>query len=164
MASRLAGCFAIAALCVLLGGCSTTRSVQQTVSGWFGAGDAGEQRATALYSAAAGVALHESADTSSAIVGKLGLYEGVLRTRIENDFAFVRSPKSGRSGWVREAQLVERPPVARKAPVEAPSAAPEAAGSPAEVGTPGVADEAIEPAEPGEPPAETPERSIFDPY
>ncbi len=171
MAPRFTGWVAIAALGALLSGCAATQSATRPASGWFGAGDsASEQKPTARYSAAAGVALHEQPDASSPVLGKLGRHEGVLRYQLENGFAYVTSEKSGRSGWVREGELIERLPAARKAAAAAPRVAPEPAVAPRD---PVVPDdpvggdepaEALEPSEPGEPPAEAPEKSIFDPY
>lgn len=149
MPPKLASWIALAGIGLILSGCA---AVQSGMTGWFGApDDRGVGKPHARYSAAAGVALRSKPDESSEVVGKLALHEGVLRYQVEGGFAFVTSQKSGRSGWVRERQLIERLPVATKPAAEAPPSAVE------------------EPAEPGEPPpeeapAEPPEKSIFDPY
>ena len=136
----------------LLLGCAAGRSVQQTVTGWFGSTDASE-RPQARYAGAAGVSLYREPKASAELVGVLGLYEGVLRYRVEDGFAYVKSEKSGRSGWVRDRDLIERLPVAKKkALTDPPSESREA---------PAVQDE---PAELEAPPDEPPEKSIFDPY
>jgi hypothetical protein len=108
-------------------------------------------RPTALYSAAAGVELHHAPDAASEVVGTLGRHEGVLRYQLEGGFAYVTSEKTGRSGWVREGQLIETLPVAKKAPE------PEAIAAPA-------AETPAEPAPEPEPPPAPREKSVFDPY
>jgi hypothetical protein len=111
------------------------------------------ERPSARYSAAAGVALHRSPNAASEVVGTLALHEGVLRYQIEGDYAYVTSEKSGRSGWVRERDLIERLPAPKKtaaAPAE-PEPEPEPATEPA-------------PATEPEPPPAPREKSVFDPY
>ncbi len=126
MARTLASWIAIGGLGLMLSGCAAVRSAQETVGGWFGSADGqAGQKPQARYSAAAGVALYRNPDESSEVVGKLALYEGVLSYRVEGGFAYVTSEKSGRSGWVRERQLIERLPVTKK-PVVAPPPAPAA--------------------------------------
>jgi len=136
----------------LLLGCAAGRSVQQTVTGWFGSTDESE-RPQARYAGTAGVSLYREPKVSAEVVGALGLYEGVLRYRIEDGFAYVKSEKSGRSGWVRDRDLIERLPVAKKKAITQPPS--ESAEEPV------VQDE---PAEPSATPDEPPEKSIFDPY
>jgi hypothetical protein len=165
MARRLAGWIALTALGALLAGCAATQSATRTVTGWFGADEAASpQRPQARYSAVEGVALHEQPDDSSPTLGKLGRHEGVLRYQRENGFAYVTSETSGRSGWVREGELIERLPATRKPAASAPSVAPEPAVAPDDPAGADEPAEALEPTEPGEPPAEAPEKSIFDPY
>lgn len=128
-------------------------------SGWFAASDApSTDRPKARYSAAAGVALHRAPDASSEVVGTLALHEGVLRYQQDGEFAYVTSDKTGRSGWVRERELIERLPAPKKT-AAAPAPAP-AAAEPSETVEPA---EAEEPTEPAPPPAPR-EKSVFDPY
>ena len=155
----------------MLSGCAVVRSAEETVSGWFGSADgqaepSGQvaQKPQARYSAAAGVALYRNPDESSEVVGKLALYEGVLSYRVEGGFAYVTSEKSGRSGWVRERQLIERLPVTKKPVAEPP---PPAAEQPSTQEEPSAQEEPraeSEPPAPEEPPAKPREKSIFDPY
>jgi hypothetical protein len=140
---------AIAAIGVALSGCAAGRSAQKTVTGWFGAGSAGAPaaapRAQTRYAAAAGVQLHRGPDAASEVVGELALHEAVLRDRLANGFAHVKSRASGRVGWVHEQELIAR------LPVEDETATPEEAAPESD---PSGTDE----------PPETPEKSVFDPY
>ena len=136
----------------LLLGCAAGRSVQQTVTGWFDSTEA-SGRPQARYAGAAGVSLYREPKASAEVVGRLGFHEGVLSYQVEDGFAYVKSEKSGRAGWVRERDLIERLPVAKKKPVvEAPGEPPE---------EPAAQDE---PTEPDDSPVTPPEKSIFDPY
>ena len=161
--ARIASWIAISGLGLMLSGCAVVRSAEETVSGWFGSADgqSGQvaQKPQARYSAAAGVALYRNPDESSEVVGKLALYEGVLSYRIEGGFAYVTSEKSGRSGWVRERQLIERLPVTKKPVAEPPP--PPAAEQPSAQEEPPAESE---PPATEEPPAKPREKSIFDPY
>ena len=101
--------------------------------------------------------LHREPVASSQVVGELALHEGVLRYQVEGGFAYVKAEKSGRSGWVRERDLIERLPAVPKPIAKTP--ADRAQPEPAESSAP---DEPPDPAE--QPPAQPPEKSIFDPY
>ena len=68
------------------------------------------------------------------------------------------SEKSGRSGWVRERQLIERLPVTKKPVVEPP---PPSAEQPSAQEEPPAESE---PPATEEPPDKPREKSIFDPY
>lgn len=165
MQQRVAGSIAIAALAGVLFGCAATRSVQDTVGGWFGS-DPGSsaERPQARYSAAAGVVLRETPDAAAGLVGRLGLHEAVLRYKLENGYAYVKSEKTGHDGWVRERDLIEQLPAPRKPAVAAPAAAPEPPATSEQSATQEAPAGATEPTEPGESPSESPEKSIFDPY
>lgn len=145
----------------LLTGCAGARSVKETVSGWFGMS---ETTPRAYYVGSARARLHREPDGSSEVVGTLGLHEGVLAYRVDRDFTYVRSERTGRSGWLRTAELIDQLPPAQKAP-----RAGEAAAKPAEPPAPqeATAEPEPEPAaepEPATEPAPTPEKSVFDPY
>jgi len=147
---------------LLLVGCAAGRSIQATVGGWFGATRAAEQRPRAYYSAAARVKLKREPVASSQVVGELALHEKVLGYQVEDGFMYVTAEKSGRRGWVRERDLIERLPVKVQ-----PSAKPKAEPAPPEQPPP----EPEELPEQGEPPDPVPqpagqprEKSIFDPY
>jgi hypothetical protein len=104
--------------------------------------------------------LYRAPDASSEVVGELALHEGVLRYQVDGDFAYVKAERSGRSGWLASANLIDsvprasQPSRAEKPATEAPASAPEV----------------VEPAEPpesetAEPEAPAPpEKSVFDPY
>lgn len=156
----------------LLLGCAGARSVQQTVSGWLGS----EPRPHAYYAGVARAKLHREPQAASTVVGELALHEGVLSYRVEDGFAYVESQTSGRSGWVRQNQLIEQlPATARRsaeparapAPAEpepeAPSPAP--AAEEQEVPEPAVSPEPEPAAEPTPAPqGPSDEESVFDPY
>ena len=161
MKRELAAWIAISGLGLMLSGCAAVRSAQETVGGWFGSADepaAGKPQAR--YSAAAGVALYRNPDDSSEVVGKLALYEGVLRYRVEGGYAYVTSEKSGRSGWVRDRQLIERLPATKKPAAATPAPSPSAEEPSAQEEPPAES----EPPATEEPPAPPREKSIFDPY
>jgi hypothetical protein len=127
------------------------------VGGWFGATRAAEQRPRAYYSAAARVQLHREPVASSQVVGELALHEGVLRYQVEGGFAYVKAEKSGRSGWVRERDLIERLPA--KTQPSTQTQAEQAQPEPEEL------PDQDEPPDPDpQPPAQPREKSIFDPY
>jgi hypothetical protein len=150
------------ALAPLLAGCAATRSVTQTVSGWFGTKEAPPR---AYYVTAARAKLYREPEASSEAVGQLERSMGVLAYRAENGFTWVRAEPSGRSGWVRTTDLGDQPPKprepARAAGPPTGSPSPEEAQAPAEP-TPPAEAEPEPPPEP-EPPA-PPDKSVFDPY
>lgn len=173
---------AVAALvgALLLAGCATGRSAQQSVGGWFdrvleGTAAQGEPRLS--YAAVARVKVYSEPDASSSVQGVLNLHEEILRYQSESGFAWVEADGS-LAGWVRESQLLlQRPQARRPAAVEPeqptaaePAQPAEATPAPedsAETGTspPPSTDAPTEPVPP-EPDAEPlePERSVFDPY
>lgn len=159
MSSALA---AIALGALLLTGCATARSLQETVIGWFAA----EPKPRALYSRVSGAELHHEADAASEVVGRLALHEGVLAYRVSGDFTYVRGEASKSSGWVKSAELIEQVPRARQpSPVPAQAAAPQPEVAP----TAPVETEPAQPEPPAEPeepaqPEPSHEKSVFDPY
>ena len=165
--ARIASWIAISGLGLMLSGCAVVRSAgdrERMVWFWRGrravrAGRA-EAAGTLFGCRRCGVAER----TVLGLVGKLAL-AGVLSYRVEGGFAYVTSEKSGRSGWVRERQLIERLPVMKK-PVAEPPPRP-AAEQPSTQEEPSTQQESpaeSEPPAPEEPPAPPREKSIFDPY
>jgi hypothetical protein len=122
-----------------------------------------EGAARTAYAAVDRAKVFSHPDASASVLGVLKLRERLARYQSENGFAWVEA-EGNLSGWVRESELAEAPPRARKAappePARAPAPAPpeEPAAEPAEpAGT-----EPEEEETPGEP--LEPERSVFDPY
>lgn len=148
---------------LLLAGCATGRSAQNTSSGWFDrvTGKAAPEPSP-YYAGAARTKLYREPDAASAIVGELALHEAVLRYQDDRGFAFVKARKREVEGWVRVGQLIARLPRASKPPsVGAAPGEPAAADA-----SPSVPSETPTEVEPPAPDAEPdgPERSIFDPY
>ncbi len=152
-----------------LAGCSA----QKTVSGWFGAAPTPAPAAAGqvYYAGAAGLEMHSEPAASSKLIGKLALHERVTRYRIERGYAYVKSEKSGMTGWVDNAMLLWRLPGAAPARAEPTPETPPGAG----VEEPSAAPEI--PATPESPPSPTATRvsgatptpssaapSMFDPY
>ena len=151
----------LATLAPLLVGCAATRSVPQTISGWFGTREAPPR---AYYVATARAKLYREPEASSEVVGQLERSEGVLAYRVENGFAWVRAEPSGRAGWVRTTDLADQPPKAR-APSRAPApATAPTTDSPAGAQAPAEAEPEAPPPEPEPEPPAPPDKSVFDPY
>jgi hypothetical protein len=163
---------------LLLAGCATGRSAQDTASGWFdrvtGKTSAAEAEPRASYAAVARLKLYREPDASSAVVGELALHEGVLRYQDDRGFAYVKARKSGLEGWVREGQLSERLPStskpAAKASSQSPAQTPGVSAAPSDSAPteasptpPTDAPNEAAPPDPN-PDPQAPERSIFDPY
>jgi hypothetical protein len=138
----------LAVTALSLVGCASTRSLQQTVAGWFGA----EPKPRACYAGVARAKLRREPEASSEIVGELALHEGVLAYQSDDGFVFVRAEKGGRSGWVRSSELIGQLPAERKVTSE-----PQKAATPPEA-------EAPPPTSEPEPEPQQPEKSVFDPY
>lgn len=141
----------------LVVGCATGRSLTHTVGGWLGLGATPPR---AYYVGVARAKLYRAPDASAAVVGELALHEGVLRSEVEGDFAYVRAEQSGLSGWVRSANLIDELPRAnRPSPAKTPASAETAPAPASAEPTATPESESTEP----EPP-EPPEKSVFDPY
>jgi hypothetical protein len=123
---------------IVLGGCA---SVRKTTEGWWGdvtgSGTSAPQ-GLVYYAATDGLVVHAEASGGSVAVGRLTLYQRVVRTELKNGWAYV-SADGGVVGWVDNAQLIWRLPAATgsgagtpdtgtsqppAAPVEAPASAP----------------------------------------
>jgi hypothetical protein len=116
------------------------------------------------YAAAARTKVYSAPDASASVVGVLTLHEAISRYQHENGFAYVQA-EGNLSGWVRENELAETRPPARK-PAERQRAKPQPAPTPETT----VTETPIEEAPPVEEEpvldeeAPEPERSVFDPY
>jgi hypothetical protein len=137
-----------------LAGCA---GVQKTVDGWLGKSDAGSMQETGsvYFAASDGLVMHADASGSSAVVGRLGLHEKVVRTRQQSGWAYVTSDRTGTAGWVDNAQLIWRLPAAASsaAPAAAPPAATTPAGDAAASDAPSAAPEPVAAPEPAASPA-----------
>ena len=159
---------------LMLAGCTTARSVQTNVAGWF---DRTSARATAegeprmSYAAVDRIRVHSEPGAASPVRGVLTLHEKIRRYQTEDGFAYVEA-EGDLWGWVPESQLVAQIPGTRNRPeTVAPAHAAEGQPVPGE-GTPGPEDAAAvdttgqaeeeAPAPDAESPE--PERSVFDPY
>lgn len=118
-----------------IAGCS---GVRKTVDGWMAdvAPETAAQQGSVYYAASDGLVVHADASGGSAVVGRLPLYEKVVRTDQKNGYAYVTSD-GGLAGWVDNAQLIWRLPAsagAPAAPAASTTAAPAAAAAPPAAG------------------------------
>lgn len=115
-------------------GCS---AFEQTMDDWFGGGGPEPTAAPAasasgtFYSGIAGLPVYEGPSSSNRVVGHLGLYERVRRTRLERGYAEITADRGGLSGWVDNARLLWRPPAtpAAGAPTPSPAGSPSSAAA-----------------------------------
>jgi len=173
--ARGLGVAAAFSLAISLAGCA---AMKQTVGGWFGAATptptptpqvtpvaAAERRV--YYAGVEGLKVYSGSSTSSKVVGKLGLHEKVVRSKLERGFAYVESATTGTKGWVNNAQLIWRLPSVPTtgAPAAEEPEEPVAPEAPPAVEQP---EEPVAPEAPAPPPpAATPggaAPSIFNPY
>ncbi len=118
---------------VLLTGCA---AIKQSVGGWFGAATptpastpaptprtapAGAAARRVYYAGEDGLEVYSEPSASSKRVGKLSLYEKVVRSKLERGYAYVESAKSGVKGWVDNAHLIWRLPSAPTTGTPAPT-------------------------------------------
>jgi len=100
------GCVLVLAAAIALSGCAEWKSVKRSVVPQTGD----------TYYASATLPLHAKSSASSKVVGHLALYEEVTRVRTEHGYAYVAVGSGGLEGWVENAKLVRRIPVAGAAP------------------------------------------------
>ena len=116
----------------LAGGCATTRSVQDTVGGWFGGTPTPSpkpvatpaQAARAYYVGVDRLKVHNAPNASAEVVGELSYRDQVMRSRVERGFAHVKATGSGLTGWVDNAALVRRQPAVKAGAAPPPAAVP----------------------------------------
>jgi hypothetical protein len=74
--------------------------------------------------------VYSEPSVSSKVVGALSLYEKVTRFKVDRGYAYVESTRSGVKGWVNNAQMLWRLPVASpsagRPPTEPPTEEPAA--------------------------------------
>lgn len=172
--------FLVVVVALALGGCS---ALTETWDEWFG--EAPPPSATpavereVFYARVEGLAMHALPSGSSDIVARLHLHQRVTRIGLARGYANV-STESGIVGWVDNAQLLWRLPVAPEpsAPAAAAGAAPEAAvpaaggvatpePPPPSLETPPAAAAGGEPtatSTPAPAPAEKGSHGVFDPF
>lgn len=144
----------VAVAALPLAGCSGLR---QTMGGWFGgtpSAAAGDGEGSPYYAGEAGLVLRDAPSRSGKVIGKLALHEKVLRTDLQEGWAYVTSTTGGQAGWVDNAKLVWRLPAAASPDGTAATAVP-AAVAPTPTVTPATD-------APPAPPA--PEPAVFDPF
>lgn len=151
---------------LLLCGCTTARSAQTSVGGWFDRSRAelkaeGEPRVS--YAAVDRIRVHSEPDAASPVRGVLTLHEKVRRYQSEGGFAYVEA-EGGIWGWVSESQLVARIPKRVSRPETAEPAEGEAVPAPEDAAEGEATGEAEEEAPAPEAEPTEPERSVFDPY
>jgi hypothetical protein len=120
-----ARCALFVAMALVVGGCS---AVSETWNDWFGesptpaptAPAAANQGSEVFYAAIDGLVLHTLPSGSSPVVARLTLHQRLTRTGITRGYANVTT-EAGLQGWVDNAQLLWRLPIApaaTAAPVE----------------------------------------------
>ncbi len=60
------------------------------------------------YAGVEGLKLYAESSSSGPPIAELYLHEKVLRYKLENGFAYVKVPRTGQTGWVRNRHLVWR--------------------------------------------------------
>lgn len=63
-----------------------------------------------FYAGIDGLKVYSSPSASGKVIGSLARYERVIRSEVDNGYAYVASPTSGLKGWVDNAQLIWRLP------------------------------------------------------
>ncbi len=120
--AQSSGVFLLVGGAVVIAGCA---SMQQTVSGWFGATptpqatSAGALAPRVYYAGIEGLKVYSEPSASAKVVGVLSLHEKVTRTKLESGYAYVESAKA--KGWVKNAQLIWRLPTAPTSAAPAPA-------------------------------------------
>jgi hypothetical protein len=151
---------AVIAVSVLASGCSAAKKPGE----WLGFGSKGAAKQEGVFFAGAdGLVVRDAPESSAKVVGTLALHQKVVRSKVTNGYALVRTADGGIAGWVVNAKLLWKLPQATPA-IEAGETPAEENATPTEP-----------PAEasPSEPASESPKEqapkprsgaSVFDPY
>src|SRR5262245_29699830 len=113
-------------------GCAQMQTANRTVEGWIAGGtptprpmSQGKPAAPRIYYADIdGLKVYREPSVSSLVVGQFSLHQKVTRTKVQNGYAYVEGA-DGVSGWVNNAQLIARLPVAPGAATAPAAVTPE---------------------------------------